>query len=71
MSSIEFPNDLQQLKVRAHVILKNPMGSVILNRKHDVWEGEPIGDWCDFRGIRIALRRIEGMFEGIVPDRGV
>jgi hypothetical protein len=35
----------------------------------DVWSGEPIGDWVEFHGIRIALRRLpHNKFEGIVPD---
>lgn len=66
--SVEFPPNPQQHRIKARAILKDPKGKVLRDKKVEVWEDEPIGDWTDFHGVRIALRRVEGRFEGIVPD---
>jgi hypothetical protein len=66
--SIEFPNNPQRRIKRARVRLEDTQHHIIFDGKREVWEGEPIGDWTDFRGRRIALRRVEGTFEGRVPD---
>jgi hypothetical protein len=68
--SIEFPNNPQH-KRKAHVLLMDKQGRIIRNKRVEMWEGAPIGDWYDFHGMRIALHRVEGDFEGIVPDREV
>jgi hypothetical protein len=60
---------LPQQKHSHRVELFDRQHKLLKRRRMDVWSGEPVGDWVEFRDIRIALRRLShNKFEGIVPD---
>lgn len=66
MTDLEYP---PQQKRKARVKLLSRLGATLLDRRVEIHTGEPIGDWTEFRGIRIALKRMpRDRFEGIVPD---
>lgn len=65
MTDLEYP---PQKKRHAKVSLLDTKGRLLRRGRMEIREGEPLGDWVEFRGIRIALRRVKNDFEGIVPD---
>ena len=57
---------------RAHVQLFNELDTELFNGHLDVHVGEPLGSWVEFKGIRIALRRVQHReYQGIVPPEEV
>ena len=66
MTDLAYP---PQRKERKRVILRDRHNLLLLKRRVTVWRGEPIGDWTNWQGHRIALRALaDNSFEGIVPD---
>lgn len=58
-----------QHKRRVHMRLNDLRGNKLFDGKAEVWSGPPIGDWVEFRKVRIALKRINDKeFDGLVPD---
>lgn len=58
-----------QKQIDGRVRLTDRRGGSIFDGRRIVNVGPPIGDWTEWMGIRVALKRVRSdVFDGIVPD---